>query len=62
MHYFLLAPLIVYPLWRWPRAGKALLITAAVLSVVVPFTVTLMGGLDAVLLLFMRQVFPEIIQ
>ncbi|KAF4528376.1 hypothetical protein B566_EDAN016910 [Ephemera danica] len=53
MHYFLLAPLMVLTLWRWPRAGKALLVLATLLSVLVPFVVTLLGGLDAVLLLFM---------
>jgi len=54
MHYFLLAPLVIYPLWRWPKPGKALLALITILSVFVPFAVTLLGGLDAVLLLFMR--------
>ncbi|CAB3360039.1 Hypothetical predicted protein [Cloeon dipterum] len=53
MHYFLLSPLIIYPLWRWPRPGKVLLFFITSLSIFVPFAVTLLGGLDAVLLLFM---------
>jgi len=54
MHFFLLSPLIIYPLWKWPKPGKALLIAITLLSICVPFAVTLLGGLDAVLLLFMR--------
>ncbi|CAB3360031.1 Hypothetical predicted protein [Cloeon dipterum] len=33
----LLAPLIVYPLWRWPNVGKFIFISVTLLSVSIPF-------------------------
>ncbi|XP_068083091.1 nose resistant to fluoxetine protein 6 [Anabrus simplex] len=36
MQLFLLAPLVLYPLWRWPTAGKLLTASLLILSVVLP--------------------------
>jgi peptidoglycan/LPS O-acetylase OafA/YrhL len=33
----LLAPLIVYPLWKWPNVGKFLFGTVGLISVAIPF-------------------------
>ncbi|XP_059481023.1 nose resistant to fluoxetine protein 6-like [Neocloeon triangulifer] len=33
----LLAPLIVYPLWKWPNVGKFLFTSVALLSIAIPF-------------------------
>jgi peptidoglycan/LPS O-acetylase OafA/YrhL len=40
MQLCLLSPLLVYPLWRWPRRGAALLTLALALSVALPFATT----------------------
>ncbi|XP_068082949.1 nose resistant to fluoxetine protein 6 [Anabrus simplex] len=40
MQLFLLAPLIVYPMWRWPRIGKVLLGVLILISILVPFLIT----------------------
>ncbi|XP_071445528.1 nose resistant to fluoxetine protein 6-like [Hetaerina americana] len=40
MQMCLLSPLLIYPLWRWPRKGAALLILATAISVALPFATT----------------------
>nr|CAD7256179.1 unnamed protein product [Timema shepardi] len=36
MHLFLFAPLLVYPLWKWPKLGKVVMVTAISVSVTIP--------------------------
>nr|CAD7201995.1 unnamed protein product [Timema douglasi] len=36
MHLFLFAPLLVYPLWKWPKLGKVVMVTAIGVSVTIP--------------------------
>jgi peptidoglycan/LPS O-acetylase OafA/YrhL len=50
MQLFWLSPLLLYPLARWPRLGKGLLALVILLSVVIPFTITLAERLAAVML------------
>lgn len=49
---FIVAPLILYPLWRWRRVGVSLLGVVSVVSVIVPFCVTLFNKLDPTFLAF----------
>lgn len=49
---FVLAPLIVYPLWRWRRAGVLLLGAVAFISVLVPGLTTFIYDTDPSLLPF----------
>ncbi|EAT32544.1 AAEL015331-PA [Aedes aegypti] len=54
---FVLAPLLLYPLWRYGRrVGATLLGTVATVSVVVPFLVTYYGELDPSLMIFGDEV------
>nr|CAD7426889.1 unnamed protein product [Timema monikensis] len=36
MHLFLFAPLLVYPLWKWPKLGKVVMVAAISVSVTIP--------------------------
>jgi peptidoglycan/LPS O-acetylase OafA/YrhL len=54
MHYFLIAPLIVLPLYRRPPLGMALLIGVILISIIVPFAVTYAGGYIGTLRVYMR--------
>lgn len=40
MQLFLLAPLLVYPLWRWKLMGKVLITFAMIVSIALPFATT----------------------
>ncbi|XP_065334465.1 nose resistant to fluoxetine protein 6-like [Cloeon dipterum] len=53
MHYFLLAPLIVIPLYKSPKLGLALLAGVTSLSIVIPFAVTYVGEYSGVLRVYM---------
>ncbi|XP_046394827.1 nose resistant to fluoxetine protein 6-like [Ischnura elegans] len=61
MHFFLMAPLLVYPLWRWPRYGRVALLLVTLASVCVPFAVTYIGQLDGVLLLYMTTLSDPVV-
>ncbi|KAJ8894635.1 hypothetical protein PR048_007299 [Dryococelus australis] len=41
MHLFLLAPLIIYPMWRWPICGKILLAACLCAAVAIPLATLL---------------------
>ncbi|KAF5302491.1 hypothetical protein FQR65_LT08581 [Abscondita terminalis] len=45
-HLFLIAPLIIYPLWRWPRVGKVLLSLFTFTFGLIPFVITYRYKLD----------------
>ncbi|KAG8224790.1 hypothetical protein J437_LFUL002235 [Ladona fulva] len=50
MHYFLIAPLIIFPLWRWKNwKGKIPLATVVIASIIIPFIITFVGKYDGVL-------------
>lgn len=52
---FVLAPLLLYPLWRYGRrVGAALLATVAFISIAIPFFVTYYGKLDPSLMIFVE--------
>ncbi|KAJ1529618.1 hypothetical protein ONE63_006385 [Megalurothrips usitatus] len=53
---FMLAPLVVYPLWRWPTLGRLLAVLATFLSILIPFAVTWSRRLDPVLLIFPSEI------
>ncbi|KAK3916727.1 Nose resistant to fluoxetine protein 6 [Frankliniella fusca] len=53
---FMLAPLVVYPLWRWPTLGRLLAVLATFLSILIPFAITWSRLLDPVLLIFPREI------
>ncbi|XP_052128961.1 nose resistant to fluoxetine protein 6-like [Frankliniella occidentalis] len=53
---FMLAPLVVYPLWRWPTLGRLLAVLATFLSILIPFAITWSRHLDPVLLIFPREI------
>ncbi|XP_059480957.1 nose resistant to fluoxetine protein 6-like [Neocloeon triangulifer] len=54
MHLFVISVPIVALLWKRPTLGKAVLTMAIVTSILVPFAVTLLQELDALLLLYMN--------
>ncbi|XP_046748457.1 nose resistant to fluoxetine protein 6-like [Diprion similis] len=49
---FVLAPLVIYPLHKWRRAGEFILAGVTALSVVIPFVLTLRNHLDPTLLVY----------
>jgi uncharacterized protein (DUF486 family) len=56
MHYFLIAPLIVIPLYKNPKLGLGLLGGIISLTVIVPFAVTYIGEYSGVLRVYMGYV------
>ncbi|KAK3924759.1 Nose resistant to fluoxetine protein 6, partial [Frankliniella fusca] len=55
MQLFWLSPLVLVPLARWPRLGRALLAALVLVSVAVPFTVTFVGKLTGAMLYTLDQ-------
>lgn len=54
---FVLAPLLLYPLWKYSRrTGMALVALVASVSVVIPFCVTYFGQLDPSFMIFTDEV------
>ncbi|XP_057655436.1 nose resistant to fluoxetine protein 6-like [Diorhabda carinulata] len=45
-HLFILAPFVIYPLWKKPKLGEAILFFCFLASIFVPFTITYIEGLD----------------
>lgn len=52
--FFFLAPIIIYPLWRWPVFGEISLFVVTVVSIIIPFAVTFIHQLDPVLMMYAR--------
>lgn len=50
MQLFWLSPLVLLPLARWPRLGRALLVGLIVAAVAAPFAVTVAEGLSGAML------------
>lgn len=55
-HLFIIAPFIVFPLWKWPRAGEILLGSLALTSVLIPFWITYENRLDPTLMVYAPEV------
>ncbi|XP_068083090.1 nose resistant to fluoxetine protein 6 [Anabrus simplex] len=55
MQLFLLAPLVLYPLWRWPTAGKLLTAGVLILSVVPPMATIFFKQYPGIYLLSSRE-------
>ncbi|XP_063992303.1 nose resistant to fluoxetine protein 6-like [Diachasmimorpha longicaudata] len=53
---FVLAPAIIYPLWRWRKTGELILAGVTALSIAVPFTVTLVNRLDPTLMAYREEI------
>ncbi|XP_032678637.1 nose resistant to fluoxetine protein 6-like isoform X2 [Odontomachus brunneus] len=53
---FILAPAIIYPLWRWRKIGKCLLVGATAISIAIPFAITLFNNLDPTLMIYSREI------
>jgi peptidoglycan/LPS O-acetylase OafA/YrhL len=49
---FILAPLVLYPLWKWQAFGIFLLTMMTSISVIIPFVVTYVNKLDPTFLMF----------
>lgn len=47
---FVLAPLVLYPLWRWRKWGISLLVSLIIISIIVPLMQTLVQNADPSLL------------
>lgn len=55
MQLFWLSPLVLVPLMRWPRFGRALLFVLVIAAVCVPFTITFVGNLAGAMLYTLDQ-------
>ncbi|XP_015599963.1 nose resistant to fluoxetine protein 6 [Cephus cinctus] len=53
---FILAPIVVYPLWRWRRPGEFILAGVTTLSMLIPFTVTLLNNLDPTFMIYTSEI------
>lgn len=53
---FILAPILLYPLWRWRRVGSVILGAAVVISTIFPFAWTSIHKLDPTFLAFQDEV------
>ncbi|XP_059617661.1 nose resistant to fluoxetine protein 6-like [Phlebotomus argentipes] len=53
---FILAPLLLYPLWRWRKVGVYLFAASATVSVLIPFVVTYVNNLDPTFLAFAEEI------
>ncbi|KAL7286330.1 hypothetical protein TKK_0019288 [Trichogramma kaykai] len=53
---FILAPAIVYPLWRWRKVGHYLLGVSTVFTTILPLVVTYVEDLDPTLLIYTPEV------
>ncbi|GAB0098061.1 nose resistant to fluoxetine protein 6 [Sergentomyia squamirostris] len=53
---FILAPLLLYPLWRWRKVGVYLFAAAATVSVLIPFVVTYVNNLDPTFLAYAEEI------
>ncbi|KAJ8668277.1 hypothetical protein QAD02_009940 [Eretmocerus hayati] len=53
---FILAPAIVYPLWRWRKIGHIILATVTTIATILPFILTFVQDLDPTLLIYTPEV------
>ncbi|CAG9858450.1 unnamed protein product [Phyllotreta striolata] len=55
-HLFILAPIIIYPLWKRPKLGETMLLLCTIASVVLPFWITLKEKLDPTVMAYPPEV------
>ncbi|KAK2581820.1 hypothetical protein KPH14_002289 [Odynerus spinipes] len=53
---FIIAPIIIYPLWKWPTIGKYLLFSGTIFSTIIPFVVTFVEKLDPTLMVYISEI------
>nr|XP_023017426.1 nose resistant to fluoxetine protein 6-like isoform X2 [Leptinotarsa decemlineata] len=51
-HLFIIAPIIIYPLWRWRKIGEIILVACTLISGAIPLWITYMKNLDPTLLAY----------
>lgn len=51
---FIIAPLVIYPLWKCRKVGLYILSASAVVSVIIPFYVTYSQKLDPTFIIWPR--------
>ncbi|RZC33146.1 nose resistant to fluoxetine protein 6-like [Asbolus verrucosus] len=56
-HLFIIAPFIIYPLWKWHKIGKITLGVGILISVVTPFIITVKDKLDPTLMIYAPEVY-----
>lgn len=54
--FFVLAPLIIYPLWKWSSIGEIVLLVVSLISIAIPFAVTYVNHLDPVLMMYSKEI------
>lgn len=54
---FILAPLILYPLWKWRRMGVTALSMLAIASILIPLITTYINDADPTFLPYAEYVF-----
>lgn len=52
---FIIAPFIIYPLWKWVRWGRVLLVVSTVATIAISFTYHLIYNLDPTVLVFASE-------
>lgn len=53
---FILAPIVVYPLWRWRRCGEILLGISLLVTVLIPSIITYTQNLDPTLMMYIPEI------
>ncbi|XP_066592007.1 nose resistant to fluoxetine protein 6-like [Prorops nasuta] len=53
---FILAPAMIYPLWKWRRIGELFMVFVTTASIIVPFVNTLTNNLDPTLMIYKSEV------
>lgn len=51
-HLFIVAPIIIYTLWRWKKIGQILLFICSAVAITIPFWITYKDNLDPTLLAY----------
>lgn len=52
---FIIAPFIIYPLWKWVKWGRVLLVVSTVSTIAISFTYHLIYNLDPTILVFASE-------
>lgn len=55
-HLFILAPIVIYPLWKKPKLGEAILFFCFVGSILLPFTITYIDELDPTMMAYPPEI------
>ncbi|CAG9765105.1 unnamed protein product [Ceutorhynchus assimilis] len=55
-HLFIVAPFLIYPLWKWPKPGVSLLVTVTIGTIILPGYITYKNELDPTILAFSPEI------